>query len=84
MAEQCLTCRFWQMDEKTLSNDEPDFTFGSCGRDSPVIIQPLAVMLVDPPKYSAQVDMELSITSLTDATRFRRRSPLIGAGGFAR
>lgn len=66
MTEQCSSCRFWQADPQH-ADDVP--SYGRCRLSPPVLIQPLIPVLMPKPAYGRQVESDIGVLDLYDATQ---------------
>ncbi|MDB5733187.1 MAG: hypothetical protein JWQ03_3082 [Variovorax sp.] len=67
-ADRCNRCRFWNEDMSARDPNDENFGFGQCRRKEPVLLQPLAMMLLPKLEFGQQVDPDLDVTSLTCAS----------------
>jgi len=57
-APQCNDCRHWKFDETTIDKLDPDWGFGFCRRQPPVLISSAVAALIVPPRYGGTSDLE--------------------------
>lgn len=69
--ERCLGCRFWLAEQSTFTdNMDPEWGFGRCRREPPRIIGEVARALMPHPRFGEQVEPEIAVTTLAEASLF--------------
>ena len=67
--KQCNRCRYWLFDPKTADVNNPGWGFGSCRVRPPVLLETILAMQVERPRYGHQVELDLSVYDIVEASR---------------
>jgi len=66
MTDSCKTCRFWKADDADAPG-EP--IYGRCKVAPPTLVQPILLHLMPKPVYGDQIDPDLNVIHLVDASQ---------------